>query len=295
MNEEGKIGVADSAAENGDDFGIAKCTAHDLGSLPEGRSDVGLVMLCFKGRATVEHNHIAHELPTHGIYIVFPGNIFSFADISDDFEMYRLYLSNDIFDETTYNLPNSFFSHIADKPVYGLSEEEFYSFASDHLRVIISKIADRDNICRREMVVNLLCNLFLEIYDKIVRFCRIDTSSRSHRKRLFDRFADLLWAYPYKRDVSFFADKLCITPKYLSVICNDTTGIPAKEFIDRCLICELKQMLRTTDLTVKQIAERFDFPSTGNMCRYFKARTGITISAYRQSVKGGGRDAAKDF
>lgn len=291
MNKGNNSGPADSRAENDGDFGISKCSADDLGTLPEGRSEVGLIMLCYKGRATVEHNHIAHELPTHGIDIAFPGDIFSFVEASDDFEMYRLRFSNDIFDEITYNLPNSFFNHIADKPVYGLSEEEFYSFASDHFRVIFNKIADRSNTCRHEIVVNLLCNLFLEIYDKIVRFCRIDTASNSHRKRLFDRFVDLLYTRPDKRDVSYFADRLCITPKYLSVICNDATGIPAKEFIDRCRICELKQTLRTTDLTVKQIAERFDFPSIGNMCRFFKARTGSTITDYRRSVKRGGESA----
>ncbi len=295
MSAEYKTASEGSHPNDNDDFGIARYTVTDLDDLPEGRSEDGLIMLCFKGSATVEHNHMTHELPTHGIDIVFPGDIFSFVEASDDFEMYRLRFSNDIFDEITYNMPSSFFNHIDDKPVYGLSEEEFYSFASDHFRVITSKIADRNNICRHEIVINLLCNLYLDIYDKIARFCSIDTSSRSHKKRLFDRFANLLWIHPDKRDVSFFADKLCITPKYLSVLCNNTMGISAKEFIDRCSICELKQTLRTTDMTVKQIAEKFDFPSTGNMCRYFKARTGITISAYRQSVKGGGRDAAKFF
>ena len=133
MNEEDKIAAAEPAAESGDDFGVARFTCGDTYSLPDGRSEVGLVMLCTKGQATVEHNHIIREMPTHGIYIVFPGDIFSFVDASGDFEMYRLYLSDDIFDETTYNLPNSFFSHIADKPAYGLSEEEFYSFANNHI------------------------------------------------------------------------------------------------------------------------------------------------------------------
>ncbi len=280
-----------AAAGNDSDFGISKCMGSNLGSLPERGSGVGQIMLCYKGHATVEHNHIVHEFPTHGIDIVLPNDIFSFVEASEDFEMYCLRFSNDIFDEITYNLPNSFFNHIAYKPVYGLSEEEFYAFASDHFRVLFNKIADRKNICRHEIVVNLLCNLFLEIYDKIVRFCRIDTSSNSRRKRLFDRFVDLLYTRPDKRDVSYFADRLCITPKYLSVICNDASGIHAKEFIDRCRICELKQTLRTTDLTVKQIAERFDFPSTGNMCRFFKARTGSTITGYRRSVKRGGESA----
>lgn len=289
MNKENKPAGTDAITTDGDAFRIEKCRRDDLGEMAGGRIDTGLVLLCFKGRATIERNHISHELPAHGICIVFPGDIFSFVDASDDFEMYRLRFSNDIFDDITYNLPNSFFNHIDSKPVYRLSEEEFYSFASDHFRVIVSKIADRSNICRHEIVVNLLCNLFLEIYDKIARFCNIDTVSYNHRQRLFDRFVDLLYMHPDKRDVRFFADRLCITPKYLSVLCNDATGIPAKEFIDRCLICELKQTLRTTDMTVKQIAERFDFTSTGNMCRFFKARTGATISDYRRSVKGGGK------
>ena len=216
---------------------------------------------------------------------IFPNDIFRTADASSDFSVYVLSYSSEIFDDVMYNFPGTFINQIEQQPVHSLSEDEFYTFGSEHFRILAVKINDTENICRYEIVINLLRNLFMEIYDKIVRNCRINTAQTNRRRRLFYKFVNLSTAHPEHREVAYFAASMCITPKYLSQIVEAVTGMTAKEFIHRNTISGLKQALRSTDASVKEIAELFDFPSGSNMCRYFKTHTSMTVSTYRESVR----------
>ncbi|MBQ2024699.1 MAG: AraC family transcriptional regulator [Alistipes sp.] len=82
-----------------------------------------------------------------------------------------------------------------------------------------------------------------------------------------------------------FAQLLDISPKYLSAIVADGTGMTAKEFIDRAAVKAIKDLLSQTSLSVTQIADRLHFSGKGNLCRFFKTNTGITISDYKRSPK----------
>ena len=247
----------------------------------------GYIMLSVRGEAQITHNQRTFDVVPMSLIYLLPGDSLTFSAVSDDFSIYALSYPEKIFDEMMYNFPSSFINHIAEQPLYRLNDEQFYAIGATYFRIISSKIAERDNICRHEIVVNLLRNFYLDIYDKVVRFDHIDTSQSTHKRRIWDKFIALLMAHPEQRSVAYFADALCITPKYLSVISSEVSGLAAKEFIARGVVVEIKQALRTTDMSVKQIAERLNFAGSSNMCRFFKANTGITISAFRRKIRGG--------
>ena len=279
------LNIRRMATGNTDDFAICQYEGEETADMPSGKMKSGHILLCIKGTASIEHNHKPFDIAMRDIVQIFPNDIFRIDGASSDFSVYLLSYSSEIFDEVMYNFPSTFIGHIEQQPVYSLSEDEFYIFGSEHFRILAVKINDVDNICRYEIVINLLRNLFMEIYDKIVRNCRIDTAQTNRKRSLFDKFVNMQSAHPDRREVAYFAEAMCITPKYLSSIINSVTGMTAKEFIHKSIIAELKQTLRSTDASVKEIAEQFDFPSGSNMCRYFKAHTGMTISTYRESVR----------
>lgn len=278
-----------ATTDDADDFAIVGYDSRTIARFADERHlrYRGYIMLSVRGEATIAHNQRRFDVGAMSLIHLLPGDSLAFIAVSDDFSIYALSYPEKIFDEMMYNFPSSFINHIVERPAYRLSDEEFYAIGATYFRMISSKIADRDNICRHEIVVNLLRNFYLEIYDKVVRFNHIDTSQSTHKRRIWDRFITLLMAHPEQRSVAYFADALCITPKYLSVISSEVSGLPAKEFIARGTVVEIKQALRTTDMSVKQIAERFNFAGSSNMCRFFKANTGITISAFRRKIRGG--------
>ena len=290
MAETKKIGRdknSGSASGRTNEFSIAQYGNDAPSHFSGTKRNRGYILLTTRGRAVIEHNHRRFEVEPSSLVHVFHGDTMSFAEVSDDFETYSFGYTNDkVFNEVMRNIPGSFINHLTDNPVYRLNDEASYDICMTYFRLLATKIADRDNICRHEIVVNIVRNLYLDIYDNVVRFSHIDTTQSNHKRHIMDRFVALLMANPGQRNVAFFADALCISPKYLSVITQEVSSLPAKWFIVRNIIFEIEQELRTTDLSIKQISERFDFPDTGEMCRFFKRYTGTTVSEFRQRSRG---------
>ena len=84
-----------------------------------------------------------------------------------------------------------------------------------------------------------------------------------------------------QREVSFYADKLCISTKYLTGICKAVTGDSAKKIIDDFAILEIKVLLQSTELTVQEIADRLVFPDQSYLGRYFKRHEGMSLKEYQ--------------
>ena len=99
-------------------------------------------------------------------------------------------------------------------------------------------------------------------------------------------FIDILsHNYKEQREVSFYADRLCITPKYLSQIVKDNTGKTALELIEDYVIEESKAMLISTTMTIQQISDELHFPSQSVFGKYFKRVTGLSPREYRTSFE----------
>ena len=103
-------------------------------------------------------------------------------------------------------------------------------------------------------------------------------------RMIFEQFVRLVGEYHTKhRNVGFYADKLCLTPKYLSKLIKSASGRSAPEWIDAYVILEAKNMLKYSDMTIKEIVWHLNFPNQSVFYKFFKARTGMTPSGYRNS------------
>ena len=99
------------------------------------------------------------------------------------------------------------------------------------------------------------------MYDKT----RYSFSSRQQNgcnrgEELFHKFINCIHAhYLDQKEVSFYANELCISPRYLSTITRQVAGESAKTIIDRHIILETKVLLRTTEMTVQEITNHLNF------------------------------------
>jgi AraC family transcriptional regulator, transcriptional activator of pobA len=83
--------------------------------------------------------------------------------------------------------------------------------------------------------------------------------------------------------VSYYAQRLNITPKYLNTISKSITGHTAKSIIDHYVVLKLKVDLSGSDCPIKQIAWNYNFSDVSFFTRYFRLHTGTTPTAYRKS------------
>ena len=83
--------------------------------------------------------------------------------------------------------------------------------------------------------------------------------------------------------MQFYADKLHLTPKYLSKIIKEASGRSGPDWIDEYVILEAKNLLRYSKMTIKEIVFALNFPNASVFHKYFKAHTGLTPTDYRRA------------
>lgn len=103
---------------------------------------------------------------------------------------------------------------------------------------------------------------------------------------VFDRFLHLLDEhFREQRSVTWYSDRLCLTPKYLSEVVKAVSGQTAGQWITTFVISEAKRLLTDTSLSVKEIAQALHFTSQSFLGKYFKNATGLSPSDYRHELE----------
>ena len=107
-------------------------------------------------------------------------------------------------------------------------------------------------------------------------------SERTRATDIYDRFIRLVARYHLReRGVQFYADKLFISTKYLARVVKIASGHTATYWIDSYVILEAQNLLRYSDLNIKEIVFKLNFSNQSVFHKYFKAHTGMTPSEYR--------------
>ena len=111
-------------------------------------------------------------------------------------------------------------------------------------------------------------------------------ATRSHSARahsMVDAFIHLVTEHHLTEHyLSFYAKELDITPKYLSKLVRDVTGRSAPDWIDSFLVLEAKNMLKYSDMAIKEIVFKLHFPDQSSFYKFFKLHTGMIPSEYRK-------------
>ena len=134
----------------------------------------------------------------------------------------------------------------------------------------------------RQTVSSLVAALMYHYDGLYRRYSDMQQGSQSREQTIFDRFIQLVNQHcADQHQISYYADRLCLTERYLSTVIRQTSGVTAKEWIDRALITRIKVELMHTDKPVARIADDLSFPNPSFFSKYFKRIVGITPGEYR--------------
>lgn len=111
----------------------------------------------------------------------------------------------------------------------------------------------------------------------------METPVRTTRQRqMLEQFIKLaINDHSREHLASYYADKMCVTPKYLSKIVKQASGRSVPDWLNELLILDAKNMLRHSDMTIKEISAQLNFTSQSFFFRFFKNHTGLTPTQYR--------------
>lgn len=86
------------------------------------------------------------------------------------------------------------------------------------------------------------------------------------------------------KKIAWYAEQLCITPKYLANVIKKTTGKPVGAWLDEHILLQAKTLLTTTRFTVQQIADRLGFKNQSHFGTFFRRHTGVSPAMFRKNM-----------
>ena len=114
-----------------------------------------------------------------------------------------------------------------------------------------------------------------------------DGKGTPRQEELYNSFLELVGDnYNQSRELGFYADRLCVTAKYLSEVVKAVSGKTALEIIEEYVITECKALLLSTVMSIQEISDELNFPSQSVFGKYFKRVTGLSPNAYRKERRG---------
>lgn len=252
--------------------------------------DIIIILICIEGKLTVDINGKTHEVEVNDM-LVCPPNIF--VDnymLSPNFNAKILALSYDALprmlhiDKEIWNIILQLVEH----PIFHLDAPSL-KLMNSYYDLFSIKLNQASGSYKKETMHALFQASFYDVCS-IVRSQMTEKSIQNYSNLkqadvLVKHFLSLLAENQGKnRTIIYYADRLCITPKYLSTICKLSTGKTALEWIHQYTKEAIVQQLKYTNKSIKEIADEMDFPNISFFGKFVKTHLGVSPKEYRRRL-----------
>lgn len=278
-----------------DDFHIMDVSIKDSNrilALPF-RMDAYMVIYCLQGHVKLSVNLSEYDLRSGMVFLNHPGNIMRVNQLvetgNEDLRYVCVLMSKDFVNNLMVDINRILTQDLSlmDNPTLLLNDAQI-AMLKEHVHLMIN-LVQSDSTLKLESLRSVLSSLFYYVAGAWALRDEVTKSSTKNAvsgrsKTVFDQFIKLVNEnFVMYRNVGFYADRLSLTPKYLSRIIKEASGRSAPEWIDDYVILEAKNLLKYSGLAIKEIVYKLNFPSQSVFYKFFKARTGMTPTEYKNA------------
>ena len=244
-------------------------------------------LLCLAGEGSFVFNeHCYHIVKNDLVVIPIPDRVSNLAAHSDlQVEWFAAdykFLQN-LLPSNNYSIGGSI--SLNQDPVIKLTDEQAAILLADFHR-LRDRMDDCHLLFHRELMGSLCLTMMYDIFEAHAQ--RGATDSHSDRTAIIvKQLMQLLGTgiSRTEREVSYYAERLNVSPKYLSATIKRVTGHSVTSYIDRYTIPILKDYLNDERLSLTQIAELMNFTTLSYFSRYCTKHLGQSLSKYRVSLQ----------
>ena len=251
-------------------------------------SDTFAIIVVYEGDFTIKIDGRPHSLSRGAIACVPPGKTLN------------LYLNNSGIDGYMMSFSSLFFE-LLQIPIGVSKDKLMINSESDPIENTLNRIdqifslikdglSNSDDLFRKEKLLNLVAVFYIEILNAYAqsnpiakKLCKSDGLNRKN-KICKDFFVLVKQHSREERQLKFYADKLCVSPKHLSLLIKKATGLPANKWITDAVIYDAKRLLQDSGNSVKEIAYLLNFSNQSFFGKYFKREVGISPSDYQSKA-----------
>ncbi len=241
-------------------------------------------LLCLGGTCKFHFNGKVYELRAGDLSIVRRRKLIDKIQPSDDFRAKIVYAKPHFIErcvpQNNYAIKGQLSLFL--NPVIHLLPEQQFICCRD-MEMLEFRLRNTAHRFYRESLVNAMQTLILDFFDFHARnHCGNEISTQG--ASIMNRFLKMLEDGTYRehREVTYYADSLCVTSKYLSEVSKKVSGYAANYWINRYTILDISRLLRDRSLTFVQISDMFGFSSPAYFSRYVQQHLGVKPTECRE-------------
>lgn len=242
-----------------------------------------IILLCVKGRASFCLNSMDYDMKKNDLLVASQGSLGQMKNASSDLELVFIAFGDDsYFSSMSPYLASQFYNQLSEYAMMTL-DEGMITFFLDVYRMIKRDISDMNFQFKKEAINGYMQIVFAHSHQWYENYYneRKQNEKNNRSSQIYIEFVKNVSEFHNKeRSVSFYAEKMCLTPKYLSQVVQNVSGKYATEIIRDQVISEAKVLLKSHKHSVQEIAYVLNFPNPSFFGKYFKAATGISPRQY---------------
>ena len=242
----------------------------------------GVQLLCTCGDGLISTGAQQFHFRKMSELIFWGGSIMQLMEASDDFHVRMLLYPKKVFLQAAIALDTTYFNYMKESPQYDHGEK---SWKNINLWIDLGEMlfTQPSSTFSERMELNFLQSMLMWIFSTIPDTYISVAQSYTRKQQLFHKFMYLVHEHAAQmHQVSFYAEQLCISPRYLNNITETySEGKTPKAFIDEQLTAELKVLLNNPALSIAEIATVCHFPDSSYLSRFFKKNTGLSPKEFR--------------
>ncbi|MDN0070593.1 helix-turn-helix domain-containing protein [uncultured Bacteroides sp.] len=242
-----------------------------------------MFLLCFQGTCSITVHLTQYTMKKGTLLILLPDLYFQVLEQSDDCKFIfagfatELVRSSSLFSKSIEYTP-----FIFEKPVLQLDKKAFDLMYS-YLRIIIKAKNISNNIVTQEQAALTFTQLILGLGNLIKNGKSVNQQYNRNQEIVKELVRTVVMNYHTERNVSFYADKMHLSPQHLSTTIKKITGKTLTDIISSFIINDAKAKLKSTEMTIQEIAYSLNFPDISFFGKYFKRYTGMSPKQYRNT------------
>ena len=259
---------------------------YDAGKAPfPVKCEAFFVITLVKGELDMLVNLHKVKVREGNMLVMTPGSIFESNMVSSDLRFFGMMIDVDFMESMRKNVGiHMDLTH----RYYNFSVHEIpESVFDNHLlmyKILRKELGQPDYLYKKE-VIQRYCEVWvlknMSLNNNNIEQKPELSKPLNRKEQIFHDFLSLLEQhFTQERSISFYADRMCLTSKYLSTTIKEVSGKHGMQWIDEYVSLEAKALLKSGKWSVKQVSDQLNFPSQSMFGRFFKKMTGYSPKQY---------------
>lgn len=241
-----------------------------------------LLSYCSKGSLRIVINFQEYTICPGDWAVVLPQLILDPQEVSDDFEVTSILMSLDFI--SAYPILREFITNneVRHHPVICPKQQNNHPLDS-FLRILEEYYFESPAAQNKKNIIQyVIFALITAISDSYQTLCAQKGIVKTRKAQVVDDFyLHLSQHYKTERQTTFYAEKLHLSPQYLTTLIKQETGYSLTHWIEHVVILHAKSLLKSSDMSINEISHELHFADTSLFCRYFKRCTLLTPTQFR--------------